>query len=98
MRAFIADGPEPWAGTVALISDAGGGTLERTLPGTETEYVLGVWQRTDETQDVDVRRRRRNDVVVERKPARVYRYAGERRVPREPRRRLTEPQQMTLAA
>ena len=96
MRAWIADGPAPWAGTVALLSDAGGGFLERTLPGTEDEYVLGVWMRTEETVVIDVPRRRRNDVVVEQKPAVVYRFLRERRVSRHVERRTSEPVQMSL--
>lgn len=101
MRVLIADGPAPWAGTVALLADTAGelgATLERTLPGTEDEYVLGVWACSGETVDVDVTRRRRHDVIVERKPAVVYRFSGERRVPRYVERRQTEPVQMQIAA
>lgn len=92
----MANGPLPWRGSVMELADEGSGLLERSLDHTADEWVLGQWGETDETQQVDVRRRRRNDVVVEKKPATVYRYLGERRVPRALSRKV--PVQMTLAA
>lgn len=78
MRVLFEGGPDRWDGTSTKL--VGAGRAERTASETDDEWVIAVYERTDRIVPVDVRRRRRADVVTEAKPAVVYALASYRRV------------------
>lgn len=84
MRAILEGGPQPWVDNVVELSPSAQ-RAERTLADEETsaEFVFGVWKRRDRKVGVEVRRRRRHDVVVEQKEAVVFAFTGRRTVSKE---------------
>lgn len=96
IRALLIDGPDEWAGQVVTLTGTND-TLERRLPDTPDDYVMGVWRRSGTETDVRITFRTKGGVKSQNVPAEVWTFDGERRVSKHVERRQAAPQQMTLA-